>query len=349
MRVREQGILETCIGHLERILAAGGLGRGLREQEVPRELDAVYRLPGRRIRFAVEVKLSIQPYQLEKLSSRRGPNSDSEFLLLVVPSIPKSVLSKCEELGVLVLDEEGNGHLKVPGLYYHRYVPSKKGMPASGANRSSVFSSKASRLVRAVLSEYPRQWSQAELAKRTSVTPGYVSKVVNRMVAEDYLRRDNDRLRVVSADRLLDDWAARYRFDRHRRSRFAIAMSEYLQGLRKFQQEMRRQSIRFVFTGWSAAYQRSPYGIPDSIVAYVDRLTENIAFRSIHPVERKGNVLLLLPHDEGVFQFAESGEFGDCVADAQCYVDLLGMPGRATDQALTMRNKLLRFEERDNA
>lgn len=349
MRAREQRMLAVCLGHLEKILEDGGLGKGEYEQPVHSQLDAVYRLPRQGVRFAIEVKQSLQPYQLEKLSSRRDPRADGEFLLLVVPRVPRSVLSKCEELGLLVLDEEGNGHLRVPGLYYHRYAPSKNGSSAPGARRSSVFSSKASRLVRAMLSDYPKQWNQARLAKQTGVTPGYVSKVVNRMVAEDYLRRDGDRLYVVNADRLLDDWAASYRFDRHRRSRFAIAMGDYLQGLRKFQQEMRKQSIRFAFTGWSAAYLRSPYGIPDSIVAYVDHLDKSVALKSLHPVDSKGNVLLLLPHDEGVFQFPEPEEPGDCVADVQCYLDLLGMPGRAPDQAQAVRESLLRFEERDNA
>jgi hypothetical protein len=354
MRAREQRILSAGLGHLERILEDGGLGRGERDSRGTGELDAVYCLPGRDVRFLIEVKQSLQPYQLAKLAERaeqyerQSKLSGHDSLLLMVPRVPQSVLLMCEELGLLVLDEEANGHLKVPGLYYHRYAPSKKDV-SSGVRRNSAFSSKASRLVRAILAEYPRRWRQVELAEQTAVTAGYVSKVVNQMLKEDYLRRDRDRLRVVNADRLLDDWSASNRFDRHRRSRFAIAMGEYQQGLRKFQQEMRRQDIRFVFTGWSAAYLRSPYGIPDSIVAYVDRMPENVARKALHPVESKGNVLLLLPHDEGVFQFSQPGEFGDCVADAQCYVDLLGMPGRAPDQAQAMREKLLKFEDRDNA
>ena len=349
MGVREENILNTCLGKLESILQDAGYELGSREGVVEQGFDYSYHLPALGLSLMIEVKHSLQPYLVDKVVYQarhlmhEGGGGQNERLVVFASRIPRSALDKCVELDISVLDEEGNGFLRLPGLYYNRYVPSKRGSGSAGAGQNSIFSAKASRLAQAMLVHYPEQWSQAQLAEKAKVTPGYVSKIISKMIDADYIRRDKDKLRVVDPNRLLDSWGAAYRFDRHRRLRFAMGMGVYLQGVRKLQQDMLGQDIKFAFTGWSAAYLRSPYGMPDSIVAYVDRLTEDIPFRSIHPVASKGNVLLLLPHDEGVFQFAQPSEFGDCVSDVQCYLDLLGSPGRASDQAEALREKRLAF------
>jgi len=350
MRVIEQNILDVCLARLEAILAEAGVNPGQCEAPSGHDVDCVYRLPELGLSLLIEVKQSLRPYQVDGLAGRyqgwlTGPgDSRHERLLVVTRNLSLSSIEKCAAAGICVLDEEGNGFLRLPSLCYQKAIPRQR-KSSSAPNSSAVFSPKASRLVRALLAHHPKAWNQTELADKTAVSESHASRMVARMVAADYVRRDKDKLRVVDPNRLLDDWAAAYRFDRHRRSRFGLAMGEYLQGLRKFRQEMQRQSIRFALTGWSAAYLNAPYGIPDSIVAYVDRLTGDIPFRALHPVESKGNVLLLLPNDEGVFQFTQPGEFGESVADVQAYLDLRSLPGRAAEQADVLREKRLAFEE----
>lgn len=349
MRVFERDILDSGIARLSEIFHQAGIDGDLCPAEAKTGLDAIYSLPNEEVRFYIEVKRSLHPHQVAGIADQyrqwlQGPEGTGRDLILVVAGdITRSSLDRCVELGVCVLAENGNGYVRFHRFMYKQFVPGKR-MPARGGP-GSIFSAKASRLVRALLCRYPEPWDQSELAQVTGVSSGYVSSLVGKMLDADYIRRNRKKLRVVDPNRLLDDWASRYRFDRYRRSRFAMSMSEYLQGLRKFQQEMRRQSIRFAFTGWSAAYIISPYGTPDAIVAYVERLTGGMPFRALHPVENQGNVLLLLPREEGVFQFAQEGEFGPMVADVQCYLDLLSLPGRAAEQAEVLREKRLAFSE----
>ncbi len=351
MYSREESILDAVFCRLEALLNDAGIKRGDRQDYAPFGLDAAYHLPDEDISLIIDVKESLFPYQVDKLASQFPallmPRSQAR-LLVVASNASRSAIDKCAEYGINVLDEAGNGYFRLPRFYYHKFVAQKR-MSSRSSPSSSIFSSKASRLIRSMLVSYPESCYQSDMADKTMVSRGYVSRIINKMIDAGYIRRVKERLYVVDPNRLLDDWAAAYRFDRHKRAHFAISSSEYSQGLQKFQQDMQNQNIRFAFTGWSAAYLRSPYGVPSSIVAYVDRLTPDMHFRSIHPVESKGNVMLLLPHDEGVFQFAQPGEFGECVADVQCYLDLKGLPGRASDQADVMREKRLAFEEVSDA
>ncbi|MFO7870121.1 MAG: type IV toxin-antitoxin system AbiEi family antitoxin [Kiritimatiellia bacterium] len=349
MHAYERDILDSGIARLKEILHQAGIDGELCPGEAQPGQDAVYSLASEEMRFYVEVKRSLYPHQVAGIADQypqwlQDPQGTREDLLLVMAGdITKSAFDRCVELGLCVIAGNGNGYVRFRRFLYKQFVPGKQRPERSGP--SSIFSAKASRLVRAFLCRYPEPWVQSELAEHAMVSPGYVSSLVSKMLDADYIRRDKKKLRVVAPDRLLDDWASRYRFDRHKRSRFAMSMGEYLQGLRKFQQEMRRQDIRFAFTGWSAAYLRSPYGVPDAIVAYVERLAAGMPFRALQPVESQGNVLLLLPQDEGVFQFVQEGEFGSMVADVQCYLDLLNLPGRAGEQAEVLREKRLGFSE----
>jgi len=350
MHRHEETILEGGVRQLEAMLDRSGLHEHHRQGQDSREVDGIFELQNEGVTLYLEVKDSLHPYQIKQMVERypqwlqRDDGANQDVLLVLVRDLTRSTLDRCVESGLCVLTEGGNGYIRFPRFLYHRFVPTKSRREAS-SGPGAVFSAKASRLVRAMLARYPEPWSQSALVDEADVSPGYVSSVIKKMLDADYVRRDSDRLRVVDADRLLDDWAARYRFDRHTRSRYAMSMGEYPQGLRKFRQEMRRHDIRYALTGWSASYLRAPYGSPDSIVAYVERPVANLPIRSLHEVQGKGNVLVLVPQDEGVFQFGQDTELGPVVADVQCYLDLLNLPGRASEQAEVLREKHLAFKE----
>ncbi|MBL7076630.1 MAG: hypothetical protein ISS31_04075 [Kiritimatiellae bacterium] len=350
MQRYEETILESGIKRLGDMLDRSGFhGHHLRS---PRsgESDGVFEVPCEGVTLYLEVRDSLHPYQVKQIVERnsqrlqREDGTNQKVLVVLVRDLTRSTLDQCIESGLCVLTEGGNGYIRFTRFLYHRFVPAKSRRKSS-SGPGSIFSAKASRIVRAMLARYPDPWSQSALVGEADISRGYVSSVVKKMLDADYVRRDNGRLRVVDPDRLLDDWAARYRFDRHNRSRFAISMGEYGQGLRKFQQEMRRHDIRCALTAWSAAYLRASYGSPDSIVAYVDRPVFSLNLRSLHEVEGKGNVLVLVPQDEGVFQFGQETDLGYVVSDVQCYLDLLNLPGRASEQAEVLREKRLDFKE----
>lgn len=258
---------------------------------------------------------------------------------VVVRRLGPSLLDACKAEKVCAFGLDGNAYVRAPGVYVERLLPAQplKRMPSAG----TCFTAKASRLTRALLALYPEAHTQAALSKETGLSRGYVSILTSRLVEDRQVSIRSDRLHLEDPDRLLDAWAAHYRMDRHRQFHFATVTNGYEQGIGKLARALEASGVGFAFTGWTGGYLLTPHATPELLTAYVERIPEPLA--GIHPVERRGNVLLLVPQDAGVFQFTTLSPFGPVVSDAQVYLDLLGMQGRAKEQADMLRRERLNF------
>lgn len=261
---------------------------------------------------------------------------------VVVRRLGPSLLDACKAEKVCAFGLDGNAYVRTPGVYVERLLPAPplKRLPSAG----TCFTAKASRLPRALLALYPEAHTQAVLSEETGLSRGYVSILTSRLAEDRQISIRSDRLHLEDPDRLLDAWAAHYRMDRHRQFHFATVMNGYEQGIGKLARALEVSGVKFAFTGWTGGYLLTPHTTPTLLTAYVERVPETLA--GIHPVERRGNVLLLVPQDTGVFQFTTPSPFGPVVSDAQVYLDLLGMQGRAREQADMLRHERLDFRGR---
>ena len=80
-------------------------------------------------------------------------------------------------------------------------------------------------------------------------------------------------------------------------------------------------------------------------MAYIDREPQPDSLSALFPVAREGNVWLYLPQDAGVLQVTQMAQALPVVTDAQLYVDLRTMPGRAREQAEVLREKCLQWKQ----
>lgn len=306
--------------------------------------DTLIRLPAVKVTLGVWEVPSLSPGVIDGLLRRLPPSPPRVTLipLILTPRLTRNTLRVCRELKLCVLDQQGNAYIRLPGVYIERFVESP--MPARPRVVGTVFTARASRLARAFLARPNQAWVQAELGRATGLTPGYVSVLVKDMLAQNYIRRQGAALLLAEPDRLLDDWLAHYRFDRHHKRQFALAVNGYEQGLRKVAAALGVAGTIFAWTGWSGAFLRAPYGTTPTYMAYVKTMPDVGALKVIFPVEQDGNVILCVPHDAGVFQFtSDAGRHGPVVSDAQLYLDLVKMPGRAKEQAEHLREKCLRY------
>jgi len=294
-------------------------------------------------RLRIRMWANIQAALNAKGSSNHLENgSHEDQTLAIVPQLTLGTIDKCREHGLCAVDHDGNFLLILPGLHLERYRQHVRSVRPTTSG--SIFTARASRIVRALLAKYPKACRQIELVEWTNVSPGHVSNSIRAMEAEGYISRDNESVRLSDPDRLLTDWSVRYRFDRHLRRRYALAMASYEQGMEKVKQELSRLDVHYAFTGWTGAYLLAPYGEPEMIMAYIAGLPDEDKLKALQPVEHGGDVILLVPHDEGVFQFGvEVENHMPIVSHAQLYVDLTRMPGRASEQAEVIRKKFLHF------
>jgi len=307
-----------------------------------RSRDFEVQLPELGLTVLFDYHPALAPAQVQSirqgLETLAGPQKE---LGIIVQRLSRTLLDACKQESIAVCDLHGNAWLRLPSVYIERWRPTPR---ENRTSSGTVFTAKASRIARAFLARYPGDWTQSKLARDTGVSKGYVSTVVSRMLNQGYVSNRLDLLYLEEPDRLLEDWLAHYRFDRHKRMSYAVSISSYEEGIRKIHAQLRSEGIRFAFTGWTGAYLRAAYGVPPSVMAYVDDFPEQSG--TLFPVARDGTLVLVQPHDGGVFQFTNDSEFGSVVSDAQLYLDLCRMPGRANEQADALRNRRLDFGRR---
>jgi hypothetical protein len=272
--------------------------------------------------------------------------AEQNIVVFATKSLSHQVFLKCVESATFVLDTFGNGVVRLPRYYYERFVEPKKTRrpPVSG----TPFTAKASRIVRAFLSDPDMDWSQSDLVELTKVTQSYASKCLKMLAEHTYIVAKGNRWQVQSPSVLLEDWSAHYRFDRHKMSRFAFSSPSYDDGLQRLRSKFREIGIEHAFTGWSGAHLRAPYAIPPKAMLFVKSLPENPQKIGLYPVVEKENVLLILPHDEGVFQFTRLVNGLVVASDAQIYIDLKRLPGRAGEQAEILRKRHMKWDGLNN-
>jgi hypothetical protein len=268
--------------------------------------------------------------------------SDEYIPVIATGKLTKAIFEYCREKGFSVIDTYGNGCINIPGFWYERFIvqDQKKRIPVSG----TPFSKKASRLVRAFLAEPARKWTQADLIVATGFTQGYASKCLKVLFQKGYIGGSGGFIQLREPDKLLDDWASHYRFDRHIQTRYAFAYSTYEVGLDMLGEALTRAGLNYAYTGWSGAHLRAAFAIPPSIMAYVLQVPEKPEDIGLYPVEHGENCILIKPQDEGILQFSQGINGLKVVCDPQLYLDLRKMPGRALEQAEVIRKKLLNWE-----
>jgi hypothetical protein len=292
------------------------------------------------VELLVAYHSGLAPHQVPlALAQLRKRLRAGQLPAICVRRLSWSLLDKCRESKVAVFDVEGNAWMRVPGIYIERLRPNREIAPEPTSG--TVFTAKASRILRGFLKRYQESWSQGDIIRETGLSAGYVSTLTKRLIAQGYLRKGGSLLRLEDPERLLDDWRAHYRFDRHVKHTFAIGAGNYEEGVKKLRETLEAAGTAFAWTGWTGAYLRAPYATPTSYMAYVSEIPRRLP--GVFPVDSDGNVTIYVPQDAGVLQFTTETPSGPVVSDAQLYLDLCRMPGRAKEQAEALRHARLDF------
>lgn len=291
-------------------------------------------LDGRRLVFEVEFKLTPSAREVERLAERGGTRPG----LLIAPSLSDVLVQHCRERGLSCVDLNGRQWIRAEGVLVDRR-PSEDRRYRPPLLPPDVFQAKSSRLVRALLSQPDRTWSQGELGERTGLSPGLVSRLVRHLVNEGFVAQDNRALRVSRTGALLDAWVARDDWAKRTTVRqYSLPESDVETVARKLV-NIFPVGETLVFTQWFAANLRHPYTIPPLVSAYVARFPAEQIERQLRArqVADGGTLWLVAPKDDGVFR--ETQRVGDftLACDAQIYLDLLHAGLRGPEQAKALR------------
>jgi hypothetical protein len=204
----------------------------------------------------------------------------------------------------------------------------------------SLFTAKASRIVRFLLSARKTLWTQDELVARTQTSRGYVSRILGTLTNEGYVEKPRysgrqASYRLTDFDRLLDAWVRADDFkSRVERVEYSVLASDPMEIVKSVQDTL--EGGPFAFTQWVGAWLRKPYTTPPVMSVYVPADVVP-RFELGRRVEGGGNLWLLVPKDGGVFQGQRDVGGIPVVSDPQIYLDLVGSGLRGPEAADALR------------
>ncbi len=294
-------------------------------------------------RLLVEVKSSGEPriargaiQEILTVASKQ----EGGYGLFAAPYIGPETQRICKEAGVGFLDLAGNCRLIFDKVFIER-----RGFPKPKVERRtlrSLFSPKASRMLR-VLFEGPKQpWQVQRLAREACVSLGLAAKVKQRLLDLEYAREQAQGIQLVKPEELLRSWVDMLA------SRKCGTVGVYADGDPPQIEETLRaycaaNAIRYAFTQFSGAARVAPFTRYTRGAAYVEADPSSLVGKlGWKIVDTGANFTLPGPFDEGVFYGARTIGTDRVVSDVQLYLDLMESKGRGEEAATAILEQKLR-------
>ena len=266
--------------------------------------------------------------------------------VLAVPFMGPTGRALCDEESCSWLDLSGNANIRAPGLLVriegNPNLFKRRGRPAS------AFSPMASRITRVLLTYPTVDSSQRQLAQRTGIDEGYISRIVRNLVDQGLVGKYGNLIRVPDPDLLLRAWLDDYDFAKHRCIAGHIPARDGDELVRRLAGALAHQPHQpaYAATGLAAAWCMGRYAAfrTASIYVHSEDALDDLRDLSFRPTDRGANVWMLVPADAGVFQGVVTTKDGvHCVAPVQVYLDLHAHSERARDVALEFRRHHLNW------
>lgn len=254
------------------------------------------------------------------------------------PYISPQAASICRDAGIGYFDMAGNCYLSFGAVYIH-----KEGFPNPFSEKRdlrSLYSPKAERILRVLLTAPQQSWKTQELARTAQVSLGQVANVKKLLADREWLKTDSVGMTLSNPSALLDEWAQRYDFRRNRALEY-YALADVAEAEGQFSEACERLGFSYALTGFSAAGRIAPMVRYQRISAYVNGELEPLAAAlGWKPVSSGANVGLLIPYDDGVFYGAKNAGGSQIASPVQIYLDLQNSRGRGQEAADAVRKEL---------
>jgi len=280
--------------------------------------------------------------QVKEISLRTKRQS---IPIVAVPFMGEVGKKACAEKGVGWFDLSGNARITAQGIRI--VIEGKPNRFISAGRPPNLFAPKSSRIARWLLENPGDSFSQKELSLATGLDQGFVSRLITRLVSEEYITRTgNGAVRVKDFALLLDTWREGYRFSNHTLLKGYVAARSGDALLRFTADVLGEMNTDYAVTGLSAAWLLTRFASFRIATLYLrgsltPELSERLRFRSD---PRGANLWLAFPNDDGVFHGATRRDGINCVHPVQAYVDLKDHPERAEEASERLRTELLSWE-----
>jgi hypothetical protein len=335
-------VLQPAGLHVIKAEANVSNGRDPPNREWDWVIDAAGRNSAPKIRLLVEVKGRVTPQTALSVLARMKVPDHQGIPLLCCPRLSRRLQQLCDEHAINYLDSAGNCRIAGPGLYIERC-----GLDTIRPEKPSVdlFATKASRIVRAMLSDPAKGWQVQQFARWESldVSLGLASKVKQALLEQGFAVERDRLLYVRNPDDLLNAWVEKYRPKVEQYSLYL--MGEPTQAETAIAEWCRSNNLRYGLTQFSGAWRAAPAVRYQRSTIYVQRLDDEAwsnlnKFGNAKRVDSGANVVLWQTYDPAVFlgerQLDDSPL--NTVSALQLYLDLRQLRGRGGEAAQAVYN-----------
>ena len=312
------------------------------------KFDLVIRVDFRRLHFDVIFEIvssnSLPLLQNKIARLKAAAIGDDAVPAIVAPYLSPRRQSLCRKGGVCFVDLSGNVYLAYESFYIEKIgFPNKYPEKRKGRD---PFSDKATLILRVLLTSGSYQWGIRELADKTGLNPGYVSRMAKALEDLNYIARVKNKLRARSPGDVLDDWARAYNLKKNESQSYfcmAVRPEEILQKLRELNIP---NNVKYALSVQAGASLIAPYSVYKEVHIYVENEKDIEFFRKkldLKDADRGANVVLMIPHyRHSVFYDSRIVQGLPIVSDIQLYIDLHGYSVRGREQADHLFDKRLK-------
>lgn len=279
---------------------------------------------------------------IQQLSSYMAQIPDA-YGIIAASFISERTGEICKQANFGYIDLSGNCYLSFNSIYiektnYLNIFKEKKEV-------KSLFSKKTSRILRALLTETEKTWTQKNLSEKSETSIGLTNRLVKKLYDLEHIDFDqNKTISIKNPSKLLDIWRENYSYKDNQISGCysPLSQNEFEARLIKYMEETTED--QYAFTLFSGALLIAPHVHQTQTFFYFLGNEEN--FRKemdLKPVASGANVLILSPYDEGVFYAPQIISRRNIVSNVQLYLDLYNYKGRGREQAEHLRENILKF------
>lgn len=289
--------------------------------------------------FCIEIKRAGYPQYIRSaiasLEDYKKAHPES-YPIIVVPRIGEQAKMICNEHNVGYLDTAGNIKIVSGNIFIDKESPTGQ-LPdflRDETQGQSIFSPKASRITKCLLSEPQRKWTQKEISIESGLSKGMVSRIVKRMINNGYLIANNGHLVLSNFDDLLSAWVSASIKSKETVKYYYVWAQNPKQLMRNLSEKLTRNKVKYAFTQEAGASLRAPFSTFEIVGLYIESF-KGFPARVLSAEETaKGfNVALIEPKEEGILAAAKIINGMKVADDFQLYIDLMKNPLRGAKQA----------------
>lgn len=305
----------------------------VRSQSLSRRLVCKVK-PNGQPRIAREACLTLRDYVR---------SDERDYPVFIAPYISPAAAAICEQFQVGYFDRAGNCRLAFDRVFIQR-----EGFPNLSVQRRdlrSLYSPKAERILRVLVTAAKRSWRMQDLAHEAGVSLGQVANVKRLLSDREWIEADANGIRLRSLESavlpILKEWAGNYRMERST-AREYYSLKPIPQMETAIAEASRQLRARCALTGLSGAVRLAPAVRYQRITGYVLGDLTVLADRlELRPVASGANVTILEPYDEGVFYGSREVERVPVASPVQLYLDLMQIKGRGEEAAAAIVEEVI--------